>query len=747
MPRNQPHRSRTGREAAQDFAYDQARRFGRAMGARGAHRTIENARGAAQYLIAGLAAGGGGGANLGTEFGLEPGSDMPDGDTDIPDVSVNAGGQPRNTTILANTYGGMMATKRSKQKTIKMTNATRPPDVYGDWMKSILRNSKFAVQFACDWKAAQKERKITWHVFRHNMSTLGSGYQQVQTALGPPIQTDGLKGLWTNDRFPLWMDPPDGNAPTLTGLFLEDGVLTKNNVLFNSMLKPCNMSDTKLNTLDALGNPLVSTVTTPFIEQKQNMVYYAPMNLADFEDVCFYNNKIPQFGNSAPPYSPANTIDNTQSMMLDAHRANGLISSQNSSANATAVGPTPEIFKYIEELMPATATQDARPPTSTFNQFKVNMLGGNVNYNFINKSPGPNQITVKVFKWKTTHVSPKPFTFSSFPADRVANRFYIQLAEAGANSSQSQKMANYGPAGEPVNCLMIQKLLNQYGQAYLKQAQANVSLDSMGGKQPSQTDVWLDPKYPLLKKYKKYFAENLCDFSEHSTCSYVLPAGGRKTVNIALPSDHFNPALDAVTASANASPAITHGADWIGSLDYGLDKSEGAPDAMADGAFTANPGSHVGNVVPTPYLTPINPFSHHTYMVMIAVNGVPMTAKFSKTPPKSAPPTGLNPISPQDVHVGNEHSAAHVQCYANYSEKLGPMSYKPSTQSLYNHGRLCDSTVTDAGPESAVQLDIGIALGIDRSVRVPGAVHVHPIQGTFTTPGPSNFASAGGGEL
>lgn len=609
--------------------------------------------------------------------------------------------------------------------------------VLRDWLKSLVMNSKFNVQFACDWKSDPNKRTISWHCYRHNMCswkrTFGLNASNYNSASNAAYNTEpqkALAGYVVNAAWPQWMDPFD---PTTVSDWVGEGSTdpASNGVYTNLpyrnfMLRPDNNTVTagtniqNATTTGDVNGGYVATqsVSSPFIPQLHNRIYYAPVNISDIEDECFRNNRIVNESQFEYLVDTA-TVEN--SLVTNAHRCVSSIGQQNvrySIDDTTA--------PYVSIAPPAVSSGIVGDNASR-NQYKNLVQKGNVNYKFINKADGPCKIEVIVWKFKSTHVSPPCYAknengpTSTVWADTTDSRYYMQYGDSSIPVTAPVSNAAAAGTPQPV-CNAIQSTLDRYNEAYFLAVTQRFAQDNMSGRVPTNEDLFSNPNFPLFKKYSKYFQESLCDFTEHSRYTYPLQAGQRQEVNIKLPGEHYNPCS-------------------VGK-EFGLNTSQapGATNVVAPGDGTWGlPGfsSQYGE-------NPINPFNKFTYFVMIATSGCNMSAAYEKGIDGNsygAEGAILNTQKgPDTIEVGTAWSASHVQAYCTYSEDVGAASTKISRRSMYNLGGLVepDTTGDSTGPVLSKPVDvynlsIGPRIPLERIIRLPPQVTVNRISEGNTT--------------
>lgn len=323
--------------------------------------------------------------------------------------------------------------------------------------------------------------------------------------------------------------------------------------------------------------------TTSFRDILNESTYWAPYNKADLEDLSWNLNAL-KLDNPLwhPPVPvPAGALggvgfeQNVKLFQTNMHARQ----SQIAKNNQEAIGLPPS----------DTTRTGCYRYNAVFNK-------GTIHYDFMNKGTGGAKVELIVYRLK------KKFVITT------------SGSEFGTNATELNTIVN-----------------TAIGNGYLETCVEKGGTDALLGRPPKLFDVSTNPAFPFLPKLKKTVGAQM-PFVEISRQTFAMPSGSRRSVNIMLPGEVYDP--------ANISPAGGGGAAFPGCVDDG------------------------------------------TYGIMMSVSGVKCTNEVSNTSNTPGAPKG-------DYNIGDMFSGANIQYYGTYTEHMGACQYKAEkTANIYTQGGL-----------------------------------------------------------
>lgn len=257
---------------------------------------------------------------------------------------------------------------------------------------------------------------------------------------------------------------------------------------------------------------------------------------------------------------------------------------------------------------------------------------GVAHYYFENKHSSGAKVEVIIYRHKKNHIAP---TLAS------------ATVAGGLGTTNSTGYA-------------LTQLRLPIGVGYLNTKQKLLGTDSLNGRLPEPDDIFYNPNYPLLPKLKATVESNQ-PWAEVMRNVFVLPAGGRRAVDVQFPGDVYDPA------------------------NVPISRQETTDDTLAQGIY---PESSYGL------------WDHHTYAVVIAVNGTPQTRTVNQIGGNAwkaagvadsdgicipTQTTGTDPhyewsdkhvIQPSDFLILDCHGESNVQYYCSYTEHISGCVYQ-----------------------------------------------------------------------
>lgn len=254
--------------------------------------------------------------------------------------------------------------------------------------------------------------------------------------------------------------------------------------------------------------------------------------------------------------------------------------------------------------------------------YKYNMVFnyGTVHYYFMNKESNGCKVELIVYKHKKNHYAP---TLSSDS----------QAAGLGGNSNST------GYA--------LDSIKGAIGVGYMSTKAKLLGTDDLSGRTPTTEDIWSNPNFPLLPKLRQTTQSEM-PWTEVMRNVFIIPAGGRRAVDIQLPGEVYNPSSVVLARQPASEPTGTVGV-WPEAA-YGL-------------------------------------WDEHTYGVVMTVNGIPVTRDIHQADGKIYRPSGdpNDPWVSGNYHLrGSDylsldcHCAANLQYYCAYTEHISACVYQHS---------------------------------------------------------------------
>lgn len=238
----------------------------------------------------------------------------------------------------------------------------------------------------------------------------------------------------------------------------------------------------------------------PITNVTDGSFYWAPLNLADYEDMSWNLNRLKiarKKVDANPGFAEDASIEGRSF-----HRLNSEIM-QNNVLNAYA------------------GFAESGPRDYYDAPFKFNMVfrQGTLDYTLMNKGDGPIKVELIVYRVKKRGNASVPAPFADFSMDHI---FY-----------------------DPVR------------DGYYDKVAARGGTDFLNGRVPNSYDCIQNPQHPFLPM-TKYTNQNLIPFAEVQRVPIIIPAGSRRPVKIFLGGDKYDPSnfTGRVNGSDSTSRAV-----------------------------------------------------------------------------------------------------------------------------------------------------------------------------------------------
>lgn len=341
-------------------------------------------------------------------------------------------------------------------------------------------------------------------------------------------------------------------------------------------------------------------------EAKQvSEVAWAPLNRADYEDMSWNMNHL----RLAVPSTTFNSVQGDDGFPDSGAKAYSYLTQDHALLQANK-----------HRKMSSIEQNNVRSPSSVQGApYKYNMVFnyGTVHYYFMNKESNGAKVEIIVYKHKKNHYA---------PTLAASN----QAAGLGGNSNST------GYA--------LDSIKTPIGIGYLSTKMKLLGTDDLEGRTPLALDIWSNPNYPLLPKLRQTTQSDL-PWTEVMRNVFILPAGGRRAVDVQLPGEVYDPASTVLARQPTSAPSAS--VNVYQEQSYGL-------------------------------------WDEHTYGVVICVNGVPTTRDIHTAdgkiwaPNAQVPPSWSNPYHLRGADYLNLdcHCVANVQYYCSYTEHLSACVYK-----------------------------------------------------------------------
>lgn len=386
----------------------------------------------------------------------------------------------------------------------------------------------------------------------------------------------------------------------------ENMILTPNNTVVFNLVK------------DASPVSGIPVNATSFRELGTQMDYWAPFNKPDYEDMSWNLCRLRLGIISSGSLLPEVQFDDQIALFeAAAHRRHSAI------------------FLNNNYISPIQANEPAGTGTQTGQAtYKFNAVfnKGKIEYQFMNKGSGAAKVEVIIYRKKK---------INTWTTDVTA--WYPTSASV--------------PPPSPT----FKMLENSIGGGYVDKMSALMATDVLDGRVPKQSDISINPNYPLFPKLKETHQGDLA-FVEVARQTFGLSSGDRRNLVIDLPGIVYNPV-----------------------------DSQQAP------GFTPNqPG------LDTPILDP------YTYTVCLACSGALTTNQYTGRSNTTQP---LPPV----VLLGDQYAGCNVQYLATYTEHIGAMQYqKAGVKNIYTRGYLLEpaATVTNWTQENVNMLSSNAAIRV-----------------------------------
>lgn len=351
---------------------------------------------------------------------------------------------------------------------------------------------------------------------------------------------------------------------------------------------------------------LQQTVSSPYWSHAQGSNNFAMISRPDFEDMMWNLNKLKLVPNAWGYQTPSTNIGQ-------------IVGGWNSATHnpmflRNVAAYQPNRHYRISTIM-QNNTSDVDLGTTSWKEstYKYNSVfkHGTIKYDFKNTEMTGARVEVIVYKGKQGRTS----------SDNV---------EDFATTSD-----NNVAAGQP-----LANIATAIGQGYMNTVFDKVGTEQMGGREPTETDIYDNPTFPLLPELKKT-KQSALRFKEVSRTAFSLTSGAQRTLEIVLPGDEYDPAnIPTVPISNTTAAGVT------------------------------------GHAV----------LDEHSYTVVIAVCGVKMSRNVSTVETADDKPT--------ETIVGEIHCGFDVEYLCTYTESIGAAKYKDRpTITLFNDAIVCDTNV------------------------------------------------------
>lgn len=225
---------------------------------------------------------------------------------------------------------------------------------------------------------------------------------------------------------------------------------------------------------------------SPIVTMDNGGFYWAPLNLADYEDMSWNLNRL-KIARKTYETNPG-FADDVQIRDDSVHRLESEIYANNN-------------------LLAAAGSSTGSHGNRTYKDapFKYNMVfkQGSLDYVFMNKGEGPCKVELVVYKIKKR-----------------------------GNATLSSKFSQFS---------ISDSLLSGIKQGYYDKIVARAGTDYLNGRPPVSADCVTNPAHPFLP-ISRYTTKSEIPFSEVQRVSVILPAGARRPVKIVLGGDKYDPA-------------------------------------------------------------------------------------------------------------------------------------------------------------------------------------------------------------
>ena len=248
-----------------------------------------------------------------------------------------------------------------------------------------------------------------------------------------------------------------------------------------------------LSNTPGIGNPppgpVSDTVNTdnPFVQCGNWDSWFSPINRSDYEDMSWNLNRF-KFN---ADYS--STLQQPQVPILEENK-----------------------HRQMSEIYQNNVKQVSDPAFAAPYKYDMHFKSGHVTYNFMNKGDGALVANVVVYRVKKNH---KAFN--------------------AANSYQSLPATPTTPY-TLTGCGF--QILNPYADGYINAKNAKLGTEKLNGDDPQGDDVFMSPAVPFCKD-SRFVVKGNQTFSEVQRFQFALTSGGRRTLQIKLGGDVYDPSI------------------------------------------------------------------------------------------------------------------------------------------------------------------------------------------------------------
>lgn len=505
--------------------------------------------------------------------------------------------------LLAN-----MGPQRLTSLSLKVGHRLAKLDNIGRYLKNLMGNGRVVSSWNCRILSDIDERNVHMELFRHRLSK-----DNLSTSTPGDVQ---LIGNVINDTYPT-VSLVD-NTP-LFNVFFPNTSNTSNTYPMNAVLEDKPVTGDK--------------ISNAFYTIANAAVYWCPLNRGDLEDMSWNLNKM-KLNNQEyiTPVTPATDpqlafptafCKNTPVFEIGKHRRQSAIQQCNQAyVDWNAIGP------YAVNAGGGPETKSTLCPYA----FDAVLRFGTLDYEFQNKLDTGATVEIVVYRVKKN--ATMPGNNSVYTTTYDINRIMMDPGEP--------VVAPGVPIPNPptVDVQYPLSLLGAgIGRGYLATVADKYGTDDLIGRRPLASDIFNDPRFPLLPNLKKT-KESTVPFSEVMRNKFVLTAGSRRSVKIELPGDVYDPSMIKTRQQLTPGQAINtteeSGGDTIG-LPYKVPETD----------VTIWPVK----------ASEISILDDHSYCAVISVNGQKMT-RFFDNPGRSG--SGISGV-PTDWQVHPDSSLTYTQ--------------------------------------------------------------------------------------
>lgn len=424
----------------------------------------------------------------------------------------------------------------------------------------------------------------------------------------------------------------------------------------NNILYPYNTIANAIQVDSNAAAALTAKLTSSFYTHAQGQVYWAPLNRPDYEDMSWNLNKL-RLGQDDETNNQSADLGATVNELFQESQA----VMHSTSGTATGTAGSHRGLSQIE----LNNNRNSGIVTIGGNtnylgaSYKYNMVfnHGTAHYYFLNKESSGCKVEVIVYRFKKNHKAPSLIS-----------------------------------ALTPTTALV--PLVHAVGEGYLDTKIKRLGTDDLGGRSPNSDDVTKNPNYPLLPHLSATKQANQ-PWKELMRNTFVLPAGGRRSVDVQFPGEVYDPSNTPLVVATTTSPTVPTGGSY--------------------------PAQFYGQ------------WDQHTYGVVIAVNGVPTTRNVRADAGVFTQP--LTPlvkiaVKPSDHLYGDCHDKANLQYYCVYTEHLSGCVYQaPQKGSIFVKAETMNPPTISGTATTLIQTANDAAATVTKAVNMEG-VTILPVTST-----------------